>query len=71
MEEDLWPEGTYVRWWRQPRQLKNSVSGPPSTTQVSASQLVNTDTARLEQTLNCGNEDSDTAITVPKYVISE
>ena len=53
IEEDLWPEGTYVRWWRQPRQLKNSVGGPPSTTQVSVGQLVNTDTARLVQTLNC------------------
>ena len=49
--------------------MKNSVGGPPSTTQLSAGQLVNTDTARLVQTLNCGNDDSDTAITVPKSAI--
>ena len=70
MEEDLWPEGTYVWWWRQSKQLKNSVGGPPFTTQVSAGQLVNTDTARLVQTLNCGNDDSDIAITGPKSAIS-
>ena len=79
LAEDLWPDGMYVRWWRQPKKSTNrdSVSTTSENTTVSIQPTLSvTDSTPLPETsteshtllVTGDNSDQESDTTVPKYV---